>query len=62
MLFCFFLKSIFGNKSKNISGKTSIDGSTHGAGSDGTRSKVSPGANGTRMKFVRNIIVPVNSF
>lgn len=57
-----FLKSIFGVGSKNVSARQSAKGSVQERSSDRGSSNGNPGASGMRMKFVRNILVSVNSF
>lgn len=57
-----FLKSIFGSKNKRTVEKTASPEQSVDRVSQGSTSKDGKGANGARMKFVRNILVPVADF
>lgn len=55
-----FLKSVFGVGSKQASTNNSLKDSVDEGSKESEGINSNPGANGTRMKFVRNILVPVN--
>ena len=57
-----FLKSIFGVGARNTSGRPSVTSSIQERSSDRGVSGGNPGASGTRMRVVRNILVPVSPF
>lgn len=56
-----FLKSIFGSKNKKSTDSTQSPEQSIDKASDGTESESKKGASGARMRFVRNILVPVEA-